>query len=71
MRDLLTHTAGVSYGWGPLEAQYKAYHTNYWVDPAEGLVAVFMTQLLPAGDSDLHPKFRSLIYQAMVGAPAR
>jgi CubicO group peptidase (beta-lactamase class C family) len=53
------------FGWG------GAYHTNYWVDPAEGLVAVFMTQLLPAGGSDLHPKFRSLIYQAMVDAPAR
>jgi hypothetical protein len=24
-----------------------------------------MTQLLPAGDSDLHSKFRALIYQAI------
>lgn len=53
------------FGWG------GAYHTNYWVDPAEGLIAVFMTQLLPAGDSDLHARFRSLIYQAMVDSPAR
>ena len=31
-----------AFGWG------GAYHTVYWVDPAERLVAVFMTQLLPA-----------------------
>jgi CubicO group peptidase (beta-lactamase class C family) len=48
------------FGWG------GAYHTNYWVDPKEGLVAVFMTQLLPAGTSDLHGRFRSLLYQAIV-----
>ena len=53
------------FGWG------GAYHTNYWVDPAEGLVAVFMTQLLPAGGSDLHAKFRSLLYQAIVDPVAR
>ena len=52
------------FGWG------GAYHTNYWVDPAEGLVAVFMTQLLPAGGSDLHAKFRSLLYQAIVDKEA-
>jgi CubicO group peptidase (beta-lactamase class C family) len=48
------------FGWG------GAYHTDYWVDPAEGLVAVFMTQLLPAKGSDLHGRFRSLIYQSFV-----
>jgi CubicO group peptidase (beta-lactamase class C family) len=31
------------FGWG------GAYATNYWVDPKDGLVVVFMTQLLPAG----------------------
>ncbi len=49
-----------AYGWG------GAYHTVYWVDPQEKLVAVLMTQLLPATNSDLHGKFRALIYQAMV-----
>jgi CubicO group peptidase (beta-lactamase class C family) len=48
-----------SYGWG------GAYHTTYWVDPAEKLVCVLMTQLLPAGNSDLHAKFRTLVYQAI------
>ncbi len=49
-----------SFGWG------GAYHTTYWVDPAEKLVAVLMTQLMPAGNSDLHAKFRAMVYQAIV-----
>jgi CubicO group peptidase (beta-lactamase class C family) len=49
-----------AFGWG------GAYHTVYWVDPAEQLVAVLMTQLLPAGNSDLHGKFRTLVYQSIV-----
>ena len=49
-----------SFGWG------GAYHTTYWVDPAEKLIAVLMTQLLPAGNSDLHAKFRAMVYQSIV-----
>ncbi|GAB4232117.1 MAG: serine hydrolase domain-containing protein [Acidobacteriota bacterium] len=49
-----------AFGWG------GAYHTVYWVDPQEELVAVLMCQLLPATGSDLHGKFRSLVYQAVV-----
>ena len=30
IRDLLTHTAGISYGAGPLEAQYKAANVYMW-----------------------------------------
>ena len=48
------------YAWG------GAYHTTYWVDPAEQMVCVLMTQLLPAGNSDLQKKFRTLVYQAIV-----
>jgi CubicO group peptidase (beta-lactamase class C family) len=51
-----------AFGWG------GAYHTTYWVDPAEKLVAVLMTQLLPAGASDLHGKFRTLVYQAIANS---
>ena len=47
-------------GWG------GAYHTHYWIDPAEELVVVYMTQLLPAGDLDDQDKLRVLIYQALV-----
>ena len=43
-----------------------AYYTTYWVDPVEKLVCVLMTQLLPAGNSDLHAKFRAMIYQAII-----
>ena len=42
-----------------------AYHSTYWVDPAEGLTVVYMTQLMPAGDIDDHGKLRTLIYQAV------
>ena len=52
-----------AYGWG------GAYHTTYWVDPSEKLVALLMTQLLPAGGSDLHARFRALVYQSIVGPP--
>jgi len=49
-----------AYGWG------GAYHTTYWVDPAEKLVAVFMTQLMPATGSDAHGKFKALVYQSII-----
>ncbi|MBX9602463.1 MAG: beta-lactamase family protein [Bryobacteraceae bacterium] len=51
------------FGWG------GAYHTSYWVAPEEGLVALFFTQLLPATGSDVHDKFRALVYQSVVGTP--
>jgi len=57
------HGSVGAYGWG------GAYHTVYWVDPAERMVALLMTQLLPAGDSDLHAKFRALVYQSIVAPP--
>jgi CubicO group peptidase (beta-lactamase class C family) len=49
-----------AYGWG------GAYHTTYWVDPEEQLVALLMCQLLPARGLDLHPRFNALVYQAIV-----
>lgn len=47
------------YGWG------GAYHSTYWVDPAEDLVVVYMTQLIPAGGLDDHSRLRALVYQAI------
>ncbi len=47
------------YGWG------GAYHSTYWVDPAEGLTVSFMTQLIPAGGLDTQTKLRALIYSAL------
>ncbi len=56
-------TAG-EFGWG------GAYFTNDWVDPKEGLVAVFMAQLLPSGGLNLHDRFRAIVYSSIVGPPA-
>lgn len=53
------HGTPGAFGWG------GAYHTVYWVDPKEEMVAVLMCQLLPATNSDLHARFRSLVYQAI------
>ncbi|WP_315761787.1 serine hydrolase domain-containing protein [Sphingomonas sp. Y38-1Y] len=47
------------FGWG------GAYHSQYWVDPEEGLTVAYMVQLLPAGDIDDHGKLRAAIYQAL------
>jgi len=58
------HGSVGDFGWG------GAYYTSYWADPEEKLVAVFMAQLRPWGDIDLHPRFRALVYQAIEG-PAR
>lgn len=49
-----------AFGWG------SAYYSKYWVDPREKLVAVFLTQLNPAGNLDVQDKFRYLVYQAIV-----
>jgi CubicO group peptidase (beta-lactamase class C family) len=44
-----------------------AYSTDYFVDPQERLVAVFLTQLRPWSGPELHPRFRALVYQSIVG----
>ncbi len=50
-----------AFGWG------SAYYPRYFVDPKEHLVAFFLTQLIPARDYDLHRRFRTLVYQSIVG----
>ena len=47
------------YGWG------GAYHTTYWVDPAERLVVVYFTQLRRNLPVDDHAKLRALVYGAL------
>ena len=47
------------YSWG------GAYHTSFWVDPADELTVVYMTQVLPATGLDDVGKVRALIYQAI------
>ena len=48
-----------SYGWG------GAYHSTYWIDPKEGLVVSYVTQLIPAQAINDHAKIRALVYQAL------
>jgi CubicO group peptidase (beta-lactamase class C family) len=47
-----------SYSWG------GAFYTSFWIDPAENLVGVFMSQVRPV-DSDVADKFHTLVYQAL------
>ena len=49
------------YGWG------GAYHTTYWVDPAERMVVVYFTQLVSFRPVDDHAKLRALVYGALTG----
>lgn len=48
------------YGWG------GAYHSNYWVDPKEQLVVVYMTQHIPATGLDDYGKLRAMIYGSII-----
>ena len=47
------------FGWG------GAYGSTYTVDPAEGLVIVFMINQLP-NRTDIPSRFRTLVYQALI-----
>lgn len=48
-----------AYGWG------SAYYPQYLVDPKERFIAIFFTQLLPAGGLDLNAKFKVLSTMAI------
>jgi CubicO group peptidase (beta-lactamase class C family) len=50
-----------TYAWG------GAYHSYSWVDRQNGLVAIILTQLIPATGSDIHKQFRKLIYEVERG----
>ena len=54
------HGSVGEFGWG------GAYHSTYWVDPAEELVVAYMTQLIPANGLDDHSVLRALVYSAIV-----
>jgi CubicO group peptidase (beta-lactamase class C family) len=48
------------YAWG------GAASTAFWVDPAEELTVVFLTQLLPSSTHPIRPQLKALVYQALV-----
>jgi CubicO group peptidase (beta-lactamase class C family) len=52
-------SAGESY-WGGMAS------TAFWVDPAEDLLVVFMTQLLPSSTYPLRSQLRQLVYQSLI-----
>jgi CubicO group peptidase (beta-lactamase class C family) len=56
-RTLLPESAG-NYYWG------GAAGTYFWVDPAEDLIVVFMTQLLGYGP-ELRRELKTLVYSAI------
>ena len=47
------------YMWG------GAASTIFWVDPAEDLIVVFMTQLLPSGTFNFRGQLKALLYPAI------
>jgi CubicO group peptidase (beta-lactamase class C family) len=42
-----------------------AASTAFWVDPAEDLIVIFLTQLLPSSTYPLRSMLRQLVYQAL------
>jgi CubicO group peptidase (beta-lactamase class C family) len=43
-----------------------AASTIFWVDPAEDLIVIFMTQLMPSGTFNFRGQLKSLVYSAIV-----
>ncbi|MEP5763305.1 MAG: serine hydrolase domain-containing protein [Halieaceae bacterium] len=48
-----------AYNWGGMAS------TLFWVDPAEDLVVIFMTQLMPSGTFNFRGQLQSIIYSAI------
>ena len=57
-QTLIPGSAG-EYAWG------GAASTAFWVDPAEELIAIFMTQLLPSSSYPIRRELRSMVYAAI------
>jgi CubicO group peptidase (beta-lactamase class C family) len=49
------------FGWG------GAASTTFWVDPAEDLTVLFMTQLLPSSTYPIRTQLKQLLYPALTG----
>jgi hypothetical protein len=47
----------------------QAGHDDLWVDPAEDLTVVFMTQLLPSGTGNCRGQLKTLVYPAIDSDP--
>jgi CubicO group peptidase (beta-lactamase class C family) len=54
-----TTASGGSFGWG------GAASTIFWVDPAESLVGIFLTQLIPSRTFDFRGQLQAIVYGAL------
>ena len=57
-QTLIPGSAG-EYAWG------GAATTSFWIDPAEDLIAIFMTQVLPSSAYPVRRELRTLVYSAI------
>jgi CubicO group peptidase (beta-lactamase class C family) len=57
-KTLIPGSAG-EYSWG------GAATTSFWIDPAEELIAIFMTQVLPSSAYPLRRELRTMVYTAV------
>jgi CubicO group peptidase (beta-lactamase class C family) len=60
-KTLIPGSAG-EYAWG------GAAGTAFWIDPAEELIAIFMTQLLPSSAYPVRRELRTMIYSAVTSS---
>jgi CubicO group peptidase (beta-lactamase class C family) len=58
VQTLIPGSAG-EYAWG------GAATTSFWIDPAEELIAIFMTQVLPSSAYPIRRELRTLVYAAI------
>ena len=57
-RTLIPGSAG-EFSWGGMAS------TAFWIDPAEDLIAIFMTQLMPSTSYPVRRELRTLVYSAL------
>ena len=57
-KTLLAGSAG-EYYWGGMAS------TAFWIDPAEELITVFMTQLVPSSSYPIRRELRTMVYAAI------
>jgi CubicO group peptidase (beta-lactamase class C family) len=57
-KTLIPGSSG-EYSWG------GAATTSFWIDPAEELIAIFMTQVLPSSAYPLRRELRTMVYAAI------
>lgn len=62
-RDLKELGSIGTFGWGGF------FYTDFFIDPLEDMIGIFMAQLHPAGGLRLADQFRVLAYQAIVERP--